>query len=36
MNKEKIIKWVIEFCNQEGYNNPSEIKKAYEIELLWC
>jgi len=36
MNKEKYLKWILEVCNQEGYKKPSEIQKAYEIELLWC
>ena len=30
------IKWALELCNQEGYQNTSEIEKAYNIEILGC
>ena len=33
---EKIIKWMLEICNQEGYNTPSAVIKAYNIEQLGC
>jgi len=36
MNEIQKIKWTLELCNQEGYNKPSEIDKAYEIEILGC
>jgi len=32
----KNIKWVLELCNQEGYNTPKEIETAYNIAYRGC
>jgi len=36
MNEKQYIKWVLEICNQDGYNNPSELERSYNIEILGC
>ena len=30
------LKWMLELCKQENYKSPSDIHKAYNVEILGC
>jgi len=36
MNESEYIRWALELCNQEGFKNPAELTREYNIEVLGC
>lgn len=36
MNNNQYFKWVLEVSTQEGYNNPVNLEREYNIVQLGC